>query len=221
MVSDYDTHIIHDRLWVQDGRIATCAGGLAATDLAAALVKRHLSGSAAQKSLHILLSDGPRLAGAAQPQPPNTLAVRDPRVRRAMLMMEQNLSTPPAVETLAAAVAVSSRQLERLFRRELGVSPQAFGRDLRLYYAVWLMVHTPGRLSDVSAQCGFADAAHFSRTFRAAFDAPPAAAQRRGKEALQDMVEQWWRYGAAPDTAGRGSPNGRHVSVSADRRPYA
>ncbi|MGI4946105.1 MAG: GlxA family transcriptional regulator [Janthinobacterium lividum] len=210
---------VADQLWVQSGRVATCAGGLAATDLAAALVTAHLGGSVAQKGLHILLSDGPRAAGAAQPQPANTVAVRDPRVRRTMLLMEQSLSTPPSVDALAAAVAISPRQLERLFRKELGASLQSFGRDLRLSYAVWLMAHTPGRLSDVAAQCGFTDAAHFSRSFRRAFALSPVAAQRQGGAALQGMMERWWPYGGLP-VAGPATTGSRRQPASADRRPY-
>ncbi len=223
-----DVTPVADRLWVRDGRIATCAGGLAAVDLAASLIQERLGGSAAQKSAHILLCEAPRASGAAQPQPPNMLPIRDHRVRRAMLLMEQNLSSPPGVEHLAAGVAVSKRQLERLFRRELGVSLQAFGRDLRLSYAVWLMAHAPGRISDVAAQCGFADAAHFSRTFRGVFGTSPMAAQRRGAEALRALLAQWWPYagkvmprrdGVAADDAAD-SPLAPPAPASAHRRPY-
>ena len=213
-----DVTPVADQLWVRDGRVATCAGGLAAVDLAASLIQERLGGAAAQKSMHILLSEGPRASGSAQPQPPNMLAVRDPRVRRAMLLMEQNLSSPPPVEQLAASVAISKRQLERLFQRELGVGLQAFGRDLRMSYAVWLMAHAPGRISDVAAQCGFADAAHFSRTFRGIFGTSPVQAQRRGADALRAMLAQWWPY-AGTVLPGRNGVAPR-APASADRRPY-
>ena len=85
---------VADRLWLREGRIITCAGGAAAVDLAASLVQSHLGGAAAQKSLHIMVLDGPRPSGAAQPQPPNTLTVTNARVRRAMGLIEQNLSSP-------------------------------------------------------------------------------------------------------------------------------
>ena len=134
-----------------------------------------------------------------------------------MLLMEQNLSSPPSAEQLAADVAVSKRQLERLFRRDLGVGMQQFGRDLRLSYAVWLMTHAACRISDIAAQCGFADAAHFSRNFRAAFGDTPVAAHRRGGAALQAMLEGWWPYGALPRAA---APGGAPRSLAADRRPY-
>ena len=208
---------VADRLWVRDGSIITCAGGLAAVDLAATLIQERLGSAVAQKSLHILIAEGPRPGSATQPQPPNTLSVRDQRVRRAMLLMEQNLSAPLGAEQLAADVAVSKRQLERLFRRDLGMGIQQFGRDLRLSYAVWLMTHATCRISDVAAQCGFADAAHFSRNFRAAFGDTPMSAHRRGSAALQDMLERWWPYGILPRVA---VPDRGSHSLPGDRRPY-
>ena len=215
-----DVTPVADRLWVRDGRIATCAGGLAAVDLAASLIQEHLGGSAAQKSAHILLCEASRTSGAAQPQPPNMMAIRDPRVRRAMLLMEQNLSSPLQVEQLAASVAISKRQLERLFRKELGVSLQAFGRDLRLSYAVWLMAHAPGRIADLATQCGFSDAAHFSRTFRGVFGTSPMAAQRQGAEALKTLLAQWWPYAGKIKPRQDGVDERSSTPASADRRPY-
>ena len=218
-----DVSPVGDRLWVRDGTVITCAGGLAAVDLAATLIQERLGGAVAQKSLHILLAEGPRPGAATQPQPPNMLPVRDQRVRRALLLMEQNLSSPLDAGQLAAEVAVSRRQLERLFRRDLGVGMQQFGRDMRLSYAVWLMTHARSRISDIAAQCGFADAAHFSRTFRAAFGDSPVSAHRRGAASLQAMLEQWWPYGPLPRAAG---PDGPPASpqppspVPGDRRPY-
>ncbi len=212
-----DVTPVADRLWVRDGPIITCAGGLATVDLAATLIQERLGSAVAQKSLHILLAEGPRTGAATQPQPPNMLPVRDQRVRRAMLLMEQNLASPLRAEQLAADVAVSKRQLERLFRRDLGVGMQQFGRDLRLSYAVWLMTHARSRISDIAAQCGFADAAHFSRTFRTAFADTPVAAHRRGAAALQAMLERWWPYGALPRAA---APLEAPRPLPADRRPY-
>ncbi len=210
---------VADRLWVREGLITTCAGGLAAVDLAATLIQERLGGAVAQKSLHILLAEGPRSGAATQPQPPNMLPVRDQRVRRAMLLMEQNLSSPLNAGQLALEVAVSKRQLERLFRRDLGVGIQQFGRDMRLFYAVWLMTHAASRTSDIAAQCGFADAAHFSRTFRTAFGDSPVAVRRRGTTALQAMLEDWWPYGQLPKAA-KSPAQPPSFPMSGDRRPY-
>ena len=118
---------------------------------------------------------------------------------------------------------MSKRQLERLFRRDLGVGMQRFGRDMRLSYAIWLMTHGNGRVSDIAAHCGFADAAHFSRTFRVAFGDSPVAAHRRGPAALQAMLERWWPYGRLPTAArppATQAPLPASTPALGDRRPY-
>ncbi len=212
-----------DRLWIRDGRVYTCAGGFAAADLAASLVQRHVGAGVAQKSMHMMLADFPRRGDTAQPQPINTALVRDPRVRRAMLLMEQNLSKPLPSNDLAAAILVSRRQLERLFRQSLGCSIQKFGRDLRLAYACWLLMAAEARLGDVASQCGFADAAHLSRTFLAELGCRPAVAVKQGAEPFRRRVAAWWPHGSqasigeAPAPGGHGQVGSTPLS---DRRPY-
>lgn len=208
---------VADQLWLEENRVISCAGGVAAADLAASLVQRHIGGAVAQKSLHIMLMDGPRTARAAQPQPPNTAVVHDKRVRRVMLLLEQHLADPPSVEWLAKTVAISKRQLERLFIKELGVSIRAFRRDLRLAYALWLILRRTGRISDIAAQCGFADTAHFSRLFRRALGRSPSLVARLSGEQIRGILAGWWPYDSI-SVQDQGVP--LIIPDEANRRPY-
>lgn len=168
---------VADQLFVVDGNRITCAGGMAAADLAAWLVERHCGRAWAQKSLHIMLIDQARRGTASQPQPPLSEQVRDNRVRRAVLLIEQHLTDPLDTAQLAARLNLSRRQLERGFRDELGMSPQQFSRQLRLRYGLWLVTHTERSITDISWECGFADTAHFSRQFKMLFDRSPSQAR--------------------------------------------
>ena len=214
---------VADRLWIRDGRVHTCAGGFAVADLAASLVQRHVGAGIAQKSMHMMLADFPRGGDTAQPQPVNTALVRDPRVRRAMLLMEQNLSKPLRSDELAAAIPVSRRQLERLFQKSLGCSVQRFGRDVRLAYACWLLTAGEARLSDIASQCGFADATHLSRIFLAELGCRPAAAVKQGREQFRRLVAAWWPHGsqASISEVRAGGEHGPGSSKPlSNRRPY-
>ncbi len=164
---------VADQLFVVDGDRITCAGGTAAADLAAWLVERHCRHSWAQKSLHIMLIDRARPAKAAQPQPPICHLVEDNRVRRAMLLIEQNLSVPLSADELAQRVNISRRQLERAFRDQVGLSPQQFSRQLRLRYGFWLLTNSERSITEIGQECGFSDTAHFSRQFRTTFGKTP------------------------------------------------
>ena len=124
---------VADRLFVDEGDRITCSGGGGVSDLATLLVERHLGRAVAQKTRHVLLLDRPRAGSEAQPHPPvaDTDGVRDERVRRALLLMEQNLADPLPVATIAEKLRLSTRQLERLFQAVMGERPGAFYRRLR------------------------------------------------------------------------------------------
>ncbi|KAA5607451.1 GlxA family transcriptional regulator [Roseospira marina] len=168
---------VADRLFVVDGPRITCAGGTGAVDLAAWLVDRHLGAAAARKALNILVSDGARPADSPQPMEigEGTVAVRDPRLRRALTILEHALASPPRASDLARRVGLSRRQLERLFREELNATPSAYARAVRLRHGHWLVTRTGRSVTDIAQECGFADASHFSRHHKAAYGATPQA----------------------------------------------
>lgn len=72
-----------------------------------------------------------------------------------------------SVEQMAEAAGVSSRHLERLFARHLGVTPKTLARVLRFQSALGALMREPdGTLADVAAQAGYFDQAHFIKDFR-------------------------------------------------------
>ncbi|MEF2071874.1 GlxA family transcriptional regulator [Consotaella aegiceratis] len=165
-----------DRLFIDDGDRITCAGGGGVADLAAHLIRRHLDATAAQKSLHILQLQSARRGSDAQPHA--TLdTIADGRVRRAMLLMEQHVSEPLTVDTIALRLKLSSRQLERLFHDALGMSPAAAYRRIRLRHAKRLLMTTGKSVTDIAVETGFCDAAHFARQFRSLFGVAPRRAR--------------------------------------------
>jgi transcriptional regulator GlxA family with amidase domain len=218
---------VADKLFVQDGRLITCAGGLASVDLSASLVQRHLGNAYAQKALHILVADTARQAEDAQPQPPGSNLSGDPRVRRAMLMIEQSLSHPPRVDAIARAVGLSKRQLERIFRRDLGRSIQEFSRDLRIYYGLWLLANSRKTITAVAIESGFSDISHFNRVFHVTFGTSPSRLRAEGVDAMRDLlglseVKQVEVRSASARFSG--NPNTRLATepgfLARERRPY-
>jgi transcriptional regulator GlxA family with amidase domain len=185
-VSEFPNHLlVADRLFVADGDRITCAGGGGTADLATFLIERHIGRAVAQKSRHVLMLDRARAGSDAQPHPPVGAGVMDARVRRAMLLMEQNFTDPLPISDIAKRLAVSTRQLERLFLSACGKRPAEFYRALRLRYAHWLLDHTDRGVTDIALDAGFADCAHFSRQFKAAHGHAPSEhrGQARTREA--------------------------------------
>jgi transcriptional regulator GlxA family with amidase domain len=178
-----EIELVADRLFVADGDRITCAGGGGTADLATTLIERHVGRSIAQKSRHVLMLDRARAGSDAQPHPPMVEAVLDERVRRAMLLMEQNMTDPLPIAEIALRLRLSMRQLERLFRSAVGSGPTQFYRSLRLRYARWLLDNTSRQITDIAIDAGFADCAHFSRHFKSAYGFAPS--QRRGMSSNQ------------------------------------
>ena len=101
-------------------------------------------------------------------------------LRQAVLLMEKNLSPPLEIAVIARLVGTSTRQLERAFAAETGSSPSDFYRTLRLKYGRWLLTSSDAPINELAFECGFADASHFIRHFKAQFGMAPG----RLREAL-------------------------------------
>jgi transcriptional regulator GlxA family with amidase domain len=169
-----DHEVIADRLFLADGPRITCAGGAGTAALATHLIERHLGRAAAQKASQVLLFDRPRSGSDTQPHPPLAETVAEPRVCRALLLMEQNLARPIAVAAVAAEVGLSARQLERLCRQHVGMAPASLYRQVRMRYANWLIENTDRSVTEIANDAGFADCAHFSRQFKDTYGLSPS-----------------------------------------------
>lgn len=105
------------------------------------------------------------------------------------------------LEVLAEAAGVSVSTLCRAFQRRFGVGPVAALERLRLARAEPLLWMSNLSLQAIAVQCGFADAYHFSRRFRAVYglapsafratppqDAPPSPLVAAGLAALEPLT---------------------------------
>lgn len=171
-----DLEVVADQLFVIDHGRITCAGGTSVIHLASHLIERHLGAGHSSKGLRVMLED--RLREASSPQPLPAIAeldrVKDPRVRRAMLMMERSLTSPQSVTELARHVGTSARQLHRLFVRSIGISPLRFRDELRTSRALEMVTKTDISLTSLAFRLGYADASHFTRSFKNHFGRTPS-----------------------------------------------
>ena len=79
------------------------------------------------------------------------------------------------VEDLARAAGVGIRTLQRAFTEHVGIGPKWFLRRYRLYEAGERIAHDKHvDWSVLAADLGYADQAHLTRDFTAAFGLPPA-----------------------------------------------
>ena len=81
---------------------------------------------------------------------------------------------------------MSTRQLERLFRRYLSRSPKRYYMELRLHKARNLLMQTDMSVINVALACGFASPSHFSKCYRAHYSTTPY--RERGAQATRLSV---------------------------------
>lgn len=111
------------------------------------------------------------------PQPPRA----DDRIARVVDVLHAHLDVTLDLAELSAVAGLSRFHLLRLFRQHTGETPAHYHRRLRIEYSQRLLRTTALPVGDIATRCGFADHAHFARTFRASVGASPStyrAAQR-------------------------------------------
>lgn len=168
-----DHQVRSDRIFNLDRTRGSCAGGSSAADMAALIVRRHISKEAERNALEVLHIEKARTALAIQTRKPLSIECKDPRIRAVLIMMEQHIEGRLPIEDLAASVGLSRRQLERLFMSEVNGSPALIYRRVRMERAKQLLIKTKASLIEVALEVGFENASHFSRAFSQIFGQPP------------------------------------------------
>ncbi|MBL8551542.1 MAG: helix-turn-helix domain-containing protein [Hyphomonadaceae bacterium] len=98
----------------------------------------------------------------------------DRRVRQMIKWASDNLDETPGINAAADRVDLSPGRASHLFVEETGLPFRTYVLWLRLVRAV--DAHTGGlTLTQAAQEAGFADSAHFSRTFKRMFGLPAAA----------------------------------------------
>jgi len=110
-------------------------------------------------------------------KPDENLCVSAP-LREVVKLMDANLEEPLELEQLAVYAGRSRRQLERLFKEQLGTTPQRYYLELRITEARRLLQHTELSQMEVLVACGFVSPSHFSKCYSAFFGYRPSREKR-------------------------------------------
>ena len=98
--------------------------------------------------------------------------VRDEKIDTVLSYINENLSSPLDVDSLAALVHISRYHFMRLFKAQTGTSVHAYVRQRRLMRAARL-IREGMSAARAAEECGFADYSAFHRAFTAAFGISP------------------------------------------------
>ena len=172
--------IASQELFEIDRNRYTCSGGIAPLDLMLNIIWRDHGLELASAISEEFLCERIRGRHDRQRIPlALTLGTSQPKLMETVALMEANLEEPMSLDELSNAVALSRRQLERLFQKYLHCAPTRYYLDLRLKKARQLLLQTGMSVVDVALACGFVSAPHFTKCYRDYFHKPPRDERRR------------------------------------------
>jgi len=152
----------------------TGAGGTSALDLMLSLISAQHGAMLASAVAENILHSPIRQPGEHQRMSlPARIGARHPKMVGIIEQMENNLEDPLSPSLLAREAGLSTRQLERLFRRYLDRSPKRYYLELRLKKARSLLLQTSMSVINVALACGFSSPSHFSKCYRAYYSRTP------------------------------------------------
>ncbi|MDP5216176.1 GlxA family transcriptional regulator [Ruegeria sp. 2205SS24-7] len=179
---EFDEVELTKSVFLIDGNRMTTAGGTSSIDLMLKIIAddfgEELANAVADQMIYSTIrtdQDTQRLSV------PTRIGVRHPKLSQVIQMMERNIEEPISPSILAKDVGMSTRQLERLFRRYLNRSPKRYYMELRLQKARNLLMQTDMTVINVALACGFASPSHFSKCYRAHYNTTPY--RERGAQA--------------------------------------
>lgn len=171
---DFPDIEVTSELFEIDRNRFTCSGGTATIDMMLNVIARQhgheLAAAVADQFMHERIRDQHDRQRISLPA---RLGVRHPKLLAVISTMEQNLEEPLSRSQLARGADLSTRQLERLFRKYLNRSPARYYLELRLNKARLLLLQTNMSVIDVALACGFVSASHFSKCYRDFFGRTP------------------------------------------------
>lgn len=157
-----------DRTYFEDARIASVCQTLMdeSWDDADGLLR-------ANETAHEVLSLLLRSQGVSRPGGGLKGGLSVATRRRLRDYIDEHLSQPLTLGELANVACLSEYHLARMFRTSFGLPPAAWIALQRIERARALLRTTALPLAQVAAQCGYANASHFSHRFREAVGVAP------------------------------------------------
>jgi transcriptional regulator GlxA family with amidase domain len=159
-----------------DGNRVTCSGGTASLDMMLNLISQshgaQLAAGVSDQFIHDRIrepTDRQRMELRSR------IGVSHPKLLAVVKTMEDNLEEPLPQTAIARETGLSTRQLERLFRKYLSTTPTRYYLNLRLARARHLLRQTSMSILSVALACGFVSASHFSKCYRECYKRTPRA----------------------------------------------
>ena len=113
-------------------------------------------------------------------------SVHDFRLRKAIQFLEQRVCEPVELDVVAREAGLSRPHFYKLFRQQVGVTPNIYLNSLRMERAIELLTGTNEAVAEIGLDLGFSSQASFSRFFIANGVVPPSTYRRSAQIAYSN-----------------------------------
>jgi transcriptional regulator GlxA family with amidase domain len=156
-----------DAIFIKQGNLWTSAGVTAGIDLALALVEEDFSREIALEVARDMVVYLKRPGGQSQFSVHlSSQMTTHPSIRQLQSWIIENLDQDISIPVLAARLAMSERNFNRVFHRETSVSPTEFVETARFEVARRLLEDNSSSLKAVAAHAGFQSEERLRRVFQ-------------------------------------------------------
>ncbi len=107
-------------------------------------------------------------------------------MQRVLDWLHLHYREPLRLAPLCDRANLTESQLQRVFKRATRMSISQYVNQLRLGQACQLLVRTDRSMALIATDCGFSDAAHFARQFRAARSTTPSRYRAMFRHAMTE-----------------------------------
>ncbi|RST45390.1 GlxA family transcriptional regulator [Variovorax sp. DXTD-1] len=179
-------------VFILDRNRITCSGGTAPLHLMLHLVRARHGAKLVMDISEQFLVERLRASDDRQRIPqPACIGPGYQHLTEAAAIMAASIEEPLPLVELASAVALSLRQLERLFHRYFNMNPAQYYMNLRLRRAQELLTHSSLMIMQVTVACGFQSSSHFCKAYRGLFGHSPSEERRRHGGTAEPRTPTW------------------------------
>ena len=104
--------------------------------------------------------------------------VRDHRVRKSIQLMKERVGDDVALDSIASEAGLSRPHFYKLFRENVGITPNVYLNTLRMEMAIDRLITTDEPVTSIGLDLGFASQASFTRFFGSNVGIPPTDYRR-------------------------------------------
>lgn len=167
---------------LREGRRITASGAGAVFDLMLRLIEERLGRETMTEVACWFQHPFVRNEDASQKVPVaragNTADALPPPIREAIRLFENHVEDPLRIPDVAAAIGLSGRHFERLFKRETGQSPLRYYHHLRLAKARQRVLYSNDSLREIAASVGYLTSGPMIRHYTDLFGVSPRDERR-------------------------------------------